>query len=190
MAAQQTFENHAKVVPAYHYFTFGLIAAYLVYRLYIAATAFSLDALMSLLLAVVALLMVFFWARLFALRVQDRVIRLEMRLRAAAAGARARAAARRVHHQPAVQPAVRQRRGAAGAGREGAGRQARRSQGHQAHDPRLAGGSAPRVVPCAAASSPLLWSRSCSPRGLVVARRRRSGSSTRRQACRARPPAR
>ena len=38
MAAQQTFENHAKVVPAYHYFTFGLIAVYLVYRLYIAAT--------------------------------------------------------------------------------------------------------------------------------------------------------
>ena len=80
MAQQQTFENHAKVVPAYHYFTFGLIAVYFFYRLYIAVTAFSLDALMSLLL-VVALLMVFFWARLFALRVQDRVIRLEMRLR-------------------------------------------------------------------------------------------------------------
>ncbi len=80
MAQQQTFENHAKVVPAYHYFTFGLIAVYFFYRLYVAVTAFSLDALMSLLL-VVALLMVFFWARLFALRVQDRVIRLEMRLR-------------------------------------------------------------------------------------------------------------
>ena len=80
MAAQQSFENHAKVVPAYHYFTFGLIAAYLVYRLYIAATAFSLDALMSLLLAV-GVMMAAFWSRVFALRVQDRVIRLEMRLR-------------------------------------------------------------------------------------------------------------
>ncbi len=80
MAAQQSFENHAKVVPAYHYLTFGLIAAYLVYRVYIAITAFSLDAVMSLVLAV-ALLMVALWARLFALRVQDRVIRLEMRLR-------------------------------------------------------------------------------------------------------------
>ena len=80
MAAQQSFENHAKVVPAYHYFTFGLIAAYLVYRLYIAATAFSLDAVMSLLLAV-GVMMAAFWSRVFALRVQDRVIRLEMPLR-------------------------------------------------------------------------------------------------------------
>jgi len=80
MAAQQSFENHAKVVPAYHYFTFGLIAAYLVYRLYIVATAFSLDAVMSLLLAV-GVMMAAFWSRVFALRVQDRVIRLEMRLR-------------------------------------------------------------------------------------------------------------
>ena len=80
MAAQQSFENHAKVVPAYHYFTFGLIAAYLVYRLYIAATAFSLDAVMSLLLAV-GVMMAAFWSRVFALRVQDRVIRLEMRIR-------------------------------------------------------------------------------------------------------------
>ena len=80
MAAQQSFENHAKVVPAYHYFTFGLIAAYLVYRLYIVATAFSLDAVMSLLLAV-GVMMAAFWSRVFALRVQDRVIRLEMRIR-------------------------------------------------------------------------------------------------------------
>ena len=80
MAAQQSFENHAKVVPAYHYFTFGLIAAYLVYRLYIVATAVSLDAVMSLLLAV-GVMMAAFWSRVFALRVQDRVIRLEMRLR-------------------------------------------------------------------------------------------------------------
>ena len=80
MADQQSFENHAKVVPVYHYFTFSLIAAYVVYRLYVTATAFSLDALMTLLFAV-GVLMVFFWARLFALRVQDRVIRLEMRLR-------------------------------------------------------------------------------------------------------------
>ena len=35
-AQQQSFENHAKVVPAYHYFTFGLIAVNLVYRLSIA----------------------------------------------------------------------------------------------------------------------------------------------------------
>jgi hypothetical protein len=83
MAAQpQTYANHAKVVPAYHYFTFGLIAVYVFYRLYLVATAFSLANAMGL-VAATALLMVFFWARIFALRVQDRVIRLEMHLRVA-----------------------------------------------------------------------------------------------------------
>ena len=180
MAQQQTFENHAKVVPAYHYFTFGLIAVYFFYRLYVAVTAFSLDALMSLLL-VVALLMVFFWARLFALRVQDRVIRLEMRLRL-------------LRLVPALAPRLDEFTinqlcslrfasdgGAAGAGREGARRQARRSQGHQTHDPRLAGGSAPRL-----GHAPSHHRRARGP-GLCrrprAARRRRSGSSTRRQAC-------
>lgn len=78
----QTFQNHAKVVPAYHYFTFGLVAVYLVYRLYLLVTEPSLGAAMGL-VGAVALLMIFFWARLFALRVQDRVIRLEMHLRVA-----------------------------------------------------------------------------------------------------------
>ena len=80
MAAQQSFENHAKVVPAYHYVTFPLTVVYTAYRIYVLATGFSLDAVMSLLLAI-AVMMVAFWARIFALRVQDRVIRLEMRLR-------------------------------------------------------------------------------------------------------------
>jgi hypothetical protein len=81
MAAQpQTFENHAKVVPAYHYFTFGLIAVYFFYRVYELITAVSLANAMGL-VAATALLMVFFWARIFALRVQDRVIRVEMHLR-------------------------------------------------------------------------------------------------------------
>jgi hypothetical protein len=76
----QSFANHAKVVPAYHYFTFALIAVYFFYRLYLVATAASLANAMGIVLAT-ALLMVFFWARIFALRVQDRVIRLEMHLR-------------------------------------------------------------------------------------------------------------
>jgi hypothetical protein len=79
-AQQQTFANHAKVVPAYHYFTFGLIAVYFFYRLYLLVTAASLANGMGV-VAATALLMVFFWARIFALRVQDRVIRLEMHLR-------------------------------------------------------------------------------------------------------------
>ena len=79
-AQQQTFANHAKVVPAYHYFTFGLVAVYLGYRLYLLVTGPSVAAAMGV-VAGAALLMIFFWARLFALRVQDRVIRLEMHLR-------------------------------------------------------------------------------------------------------------
>jgi hypothetical protein len=81
MAVQpQTFANHAKVVPAYHYLTFGLVAVYLFYRLYLVITGPSLASGMEL-VAAVALLMIMFWARIFALRVQDRVIRLEMQLR-------------------------------------------------------------------------------------------------------------
>ena len=80
MARQQTFENHAMVVPAYHYFTFGLVAAYWIYRLYLLVTGPSVPNLMGI-VAATALLMIMFWARIFALRVQDRVIRLEMHLR-------------------------------------------------------------------------------------------------------------
>jgi hypothetical protein len=77
---QQSFENHAKVVPLYHYVTFPLVAVYLVYHLYVLATRPSLASAMGL-VGAVALLLIMFWARIFALRVQDRVIRLEMHLR-------------------------------------------------------------------------------------------------------------
>lgn len=78
--AAQTFQNHAKVVPAYHYVTFPLVAVYFVYRVYLLVTGVSLENAMGV-VAATALLMIFFWARIFALKVQDRVIRLEMWLR-------------------------------------------------------------------------------------------------------------
>jgi hypothetical protein len=78
----QTLENHVRIVPAYHYVAFGLVAINLVWRLYRLVAGFSIEALVSLGVAL-ALLMVFGFARTFALRVQDRVIRLEMRLRLA-----------------------------------------------------------------------------------------------------------
>ena len=71
----QTYANHVKVVPAYHYFTFALVAIYFVYRVYLLITAPSLPNGMGV-VAATALLMIMFWARLFALKVQDRVIRL------------------------------------------------------------------------------------------------------------------
>jgi hypothetical protein len=78
----QSFDNHARTIPAYHFFTFGLIVLNLLWAIYRLATAFSIDRLATLAVAVV-LVMLFVYARVFALTVQDRVIRLEMRLRLA-----------------------------------------------------------------------------------------------------------
>ena len=79
----QSFENHAMVVPGYHYAAFGLVAINLLWNLYQTAVAFSPGQLVSL-LAAVALVMTLVYARIFALKAQDRLIRLEMRLRLAA----------------------------------------------------------------------------------------------------------
>ena len=79
-ASTQTYQNHAKVVPAYHYLTFLLVAVYLVYHLYLLVTGPSVATGMGA-VGAVALLLIMFWGRIFALRVQDRVIRLEMQLR-------------------------------------------------------------------------------------------------------------
>jgi hypothetical protein len=80
--APQSFDNHAKLVPAYHYFTFLLVVINVLWQGYGLVTGFSAGAAVSFLFAV-AVVMIFFWARLFALGVQDRVIRLEERLRIA-----------------------------------------------------------------------------------------------------------
>ena len=79
-AAPQTFENHTRIVPAYHLGTLGIFAINLLWSLYRLARYPSADTLVSLLLAV-GLVLLFFYARVFALTVQDRVIRLEMELR-------------------------------------------------------------------------------------------------------------
>lgn len=76
----QSFEKHAKMVPLYHYVTFGLVFVPAVYFLYRLFTGFSLDALMLGLFGVGVILATFF-ARVFPLGVQDRVIRLEEHLR-------------------------------------------------------------------------------------------------------------
>jgi hypothetical protein len=80
MIQPQSFENHAKFVPAYHLVAFGIFAINLFWSIYRVIHQFSAQAVMSLLLAV-GFLLLFFYARVFALAVQDRVIRLEMQLR-------------------------------------------------------------------------------------------------------------
>lgn len=78
--APQTFENHARIVPAYHMGALGIFAVNLVWCIYRLVWVPNTDAVMALLLAV-AFLLASVYARVFALTVQDRVIRLEMRLR-------------------------------------------------------------------------------------------------------------
>jgi hypothetical protein len=76
----QTRANHARFIPVYHFATFGILAVNFIYRLYLLVTSFSFDSVMNLLVGF-ALLSLFLFARVFPLWAQDRVIRLEERLR-------------------------------------------------------------------------------------------------------------
>jgi hypothetical protein len=78
----QSFENHARFVVGYHVVLFAILTINLLWRLYALVTAFSGEMLVQFLVAV-GLVLVGFYARVFALKAQDRVIRLEMRLRLA-----------------------------------------------------------------------------------------------------------
>ena len=78
--AEQTFENHGKFVPLYHYVTAPILLLNVLWSLYLVVTGPSFDAVLGAAVAV-ALMFLFFFARVFALGAQDRVIRLEERLR-------------------------------------------------------------------------------------------------------------
>ncbi len=78
--AVQTFENHARIVPGFHIVTFLILLLNFAYSVVRVIIDFSFENVVWLLLSV-ALVLLFFYARLFALTVQDRLIRLEMRLR-------------------------------------------------------------------------------------------------------------
>ncbi|NIP79868.1 MAG: hypothetical protein GWN79_01460, partial [Actinobacteria bacterium] len=67
-------------MPAYHYLLFALVLAVVIWSVIRLVEDPSLDRVMVVLLAVV-LVLTAFYARAFPLRVQDRVIRLEERLR-------------------------------------------------------------------------------------------------------------
>lgn len=76
----QTYENHRRFVPAYHFVTTFLLVVYLAWTVYRLVTEPSVDRFMNLVLAA-ALVLVFVYVRVFPLTVQNRVIRLEERLR-------------------------------------------------------------------------------------------------------------
>jgi hypothetical protein len=77
---QQNFKNHAKWVPVFHFFIGPVLMINVVNSIIRAYHSFTYDHVFGVIVAL-ALLALSFEARLFALKVQDRVIRLEMRLR-------------------------------------------------------------------------------------------------------------
>ena len=79
----QNFQNHTKFVPPFHMFVLPVLlvnAGWTIYHLI--KTGVSFETVLLVLMGF-ALLTFALFARLFALTVQDRVIRLEMRLRMA-----------------------------------------------------------------------------------------------------------
>jgi Family of unknown function (DUF6526) len=80
MSGIQSFENHTKFVPAFHFVVLPIFLLNVVWSVERVIHNFSLGTIVSLLVSI-ALLLLAFTARMFALTVQDRVIRLEMRLR-------------------------------------------------------------------------------------------------------------
>lgn len=76
----QSFANHARMVPGYHYVTAPLLLAYLVWSVWRAVTLRDAESHFDL-LGAGALFGVYAYTRLFPLKAQDRIIRLEERLR-------------------------------------------------------------------------------------------------------------
>jgi hypothetical protein len=76
----QNLENHTKFVPAFHMFMLPVFLVNLGWRLYELKNGIGMSSVMSVLFAA-AFLVLSLSARIFALTVQDRVIRLEMQLR-------------------------------------------------------------------------------------------------------------
>src|SRR5689334_2564993 len=85
MAAQkpQNFQNHTRLVPPFHMFVLPVLLVNVGWTIYhLVKIGISFESVFGIVLALALLLLALF-ARIFALTVQDRVIRLEMRLRLA-----------------------------------------------------------------------------------------------------------
>jgi len=79
--ADQNFANHGKFYPPFHFFVIPVMAINFIWSIYrLIVAGFSLDGFERMLLAA-ALLLGFGTVRRMAVTVQDRVIRLEERLR-------------------------------------------------------------------------------------------------------------
>lgn len=81
-AKPQSFARHGRLVPLYHFVLFPILFVNLVWSVVQAVRGFSFATAWAVVLAL-ALIGLFAYMRIFALTVQDRIIRLEMRLRLA-----------------------------------------------------------------------------------------------------------
>jgi Family of unknown function (DUF6526) len=81
-AAEQNFKNHARMDPAFHYVVLGILFINIVVWITVAIRNHSSLATWQVVLGV-GLFILAFKARSYSLKVQDRVIRLEERLRLA-----------------------------------------------------------------------------------------------------------
>jgi hypothetical protein len=80
MPEPQNYANHRRFVPLYHFGIFGILVINLLWSLVRVVKGFSFETALGVLMAL-ALLGLFLYMRIFALTAQDRIIRLEMRLR-------------------------------------------------------------------------------------------------------------
>jgi len=78
--ARQSYSNHARFVPPFHFLLSAILLVNFIWCVYRAIVAFSWPTLLSALMAFAFVLM-FVYIRTFPLAVQNRLIRLEMRLR-------------------------------------------------------------------------------------------------------------
>lgn len=79
----QNLQNHVRLVPPYHMFVFPVLFINIGWAIYrVVKLPISFATIFGVFLSV-ALLLLALYARVFALTVQDRVIRLEMRMRLA-----------------------------------------------------------------------------------------------------------
>ena len=79
-APAQNYGNHRKFVRPFHLVALPILLINLIFSAYVAVTSLSVDSVIALLVAF-ALIIIGLYARMFALGAQDRVIRLEERLR-------------------------------------------------------------------------------------------------------------
>ncbi|MDI3255908.1 DUF6526 family protein [Pseudacidobacterium ailaaui] len=79
----QTYANHVRIQPAFHYFLVPVLILNLIYSLVLLIRHPNPNAVWMLIMAV-ALLIMAFLVRINPLKVQDRLIRLEERLRLSA----------------------------------------------------------------------------------------------------------